>query len=128
MLKQHYEQQLPFTAVNMAAATQEPAPQQPHPHPNPDIASLSMQQQQQQQQLQQLQQQPTNLAQHHHHHHPQHEQQQGTLVSNISPEAQLSSNGGMATHSNVLQASILLIYMNWIPLTMDTIERTTAKW
>lgn len=113
MLKQHYEQQLPFTAVNMAAATQEPAPQQPHPHPNPDIASLSMQQQQQPQQ--QLQQQPTNLAQHHHNHHqhPQHEQQQqGTLVSNISPEAPLSSNGGMATHSSVLQASVLLIYMN----------------
>lgn len=126
MLKQHYEQQLPFTAVNMAAASQEPAPQQPHPHPNPDIASLSMQQQQQ------LQQQPTNLAQHHNHNHPQqqqqHEQQQGTLVSNIAPEAQLPSNGGMATHSSVIQASVHELYMNWIPLTMDTIERATAKW
>lgn len=127
MLKQHYEQQLPFTAVNMAAASQEPAPQQPHPHPNPDIASLSMQQQQQQ-----LQQQPTNLAQHHNHNHPQqqqqHEQQQGTLVSNIAPEAQLPSNGGMATHSSVIQASVHKLYMNWISLTMDTIERATAKW
>lgn len=97
MLKQHYEQQLPFTTVNMAAATQELTTQQPNPLPNPDIASLSMQQQQQ-----------TNLAHHQlqQQGQQQQQQQQGTLA-HISPETQLSTNGGMAANASVIQASRL---------------------